>query len=128
MTAGEAERPVVLVADDEPDLLSLVRYALEDAGYEVVTATDGDEALRIAQSRALDAAVLDVRMPKLSGLEVTGKLRGSPATEQTPVMLLTAATEKEDVARGFKAGAHGYIEKPFSPWELVQRVDALVDR
>ena len=128
MRAPRAKRPVVLVADDEPDLMSLVKYALEDAGYEVLTASDGAEALDIALERTPDAAVLDVRMPKLSGLDVTRRLRDMGKTEQIPIVLLTAAAEKEDVARGFQAGAHGYIEKPFSPWELVQRIDALVAR
>src|SRR4029453_6335908 len=109
---------VVLVADDEPDLRSLVQYSLRGAGYEVVTAADGDEALGLALQRKPDLAVLDVRMPKLSGLEVTRRMRSNDATAQTPVLLLTAAVEKEDVAEGFAAGAYGYPEKPFDPREL----------
>jgi DNA-binding response OmpR family regulator len=128
VTAGEPEQPVVLVAEDEPDLMSLVKHALEEAGYEVLTASDGAEALRIALDRTPDVAVLDIRMPKLSGLDVIKSLRLNSATGQIPVMLLTAVTDKEEVARGFQAGALGYIEKPFSPSELVERVDALVDR
>jgi DNA-binding response OmpR family regulator len=118
---------VVLVADDEPDLRSLVEYSLRGAGYEVVTAADGDEALGLAFARKPNLAVLDVRMPKLSGLEVTRRMRSNDSTAATPVLLLTAATEKEDVAEGFAAGAYGYIEKPFDPWELVARVEAMLE-
>ena len=126
-TAEDEHRPTVLVADDEPDLLSLVEYALKDAGYDVLTARDGEEALQLALDHTPDVAVLDVRMPKLTGLDVTTRLRHLGDVGRTRVLLLTAATEKEDVARGFQAGAHGYLEKPFSPWELVQRVEALID-
>jgi len=123
----ERERPLVLVADDEPDLQELVRYALEDAGFEVLTAGDGEEALRLALDWRPSLAVVDVRMPKLSGLQLTRKLRESEETAQMPILLLTGATEKEDVARGFEAGAYGYLEKPLNPWELVTRVEALLD-
>ena|SRR5919198_1206120 len=126
-TAEDEHRPTVLVADDEPDLLALVEYALKDAGYDVLTARDGEEALQLALDHTPDVAVLDVRMPKLTGLDVTTRLRHLGDVGRTRVLLLTAATEKEDVARGFQAGAHGYLEKPFSPWELVQRVEALID-
>lgn len=117
---------VVLVADDEPDLRSLVQYSLRGAGYEVVTAADGGEALDLALECKPDLAVLDVRMPKLTGLEVTRRMRDNHATAHTPVLLLTAAVEKEDVAEGFAAGAYAYLEKPFDPWELVSRVEALL--
>jgi DNA-binding response OmpR family regulator len=117
---------LVLVADDEPDLRSLVQYSLRGAGYEVVTAADGGEALDVALERKPDLAVLDVRMPKMTGLEVTRQMRENDATAHTPVLLLTAAVEKEDVAEGFAAGAYAYLEKPFDPWELVSRVEALL--
>jgi DNA-binding response OmpR family regulator len=126
-TTAKNGTTVVLVADDEPDLRSLVQYSLRGAGYEVVTAADGDEALGLALERKPDLAVLDVRMPKLSGLEVTRRMRTNEATAHTPVLLLTAAVEKEDVAEGFAAGAYGYLEKPFDPWELVSRVEAMLD-
>lgn len=118
---------MVLVADDEPDLRSLVEFSLRGAGYEVTTAADGDEALALAISQKPDLAVLDVRMPKLTGLEVTRRMRQNEATADTPVLLLTAAVEKEDVAEGFAAGAYGYLEKPFDPWELLARVEAMLE-
>jgi DNA-binding response OmpR family regulator len=121
-------KTVVLVADDEPDLRSLVEFSLRGAGYEVTTAADGDEALAIALSLQPDLAVLDVRMPKLSGLEVTRRMRENESTADTPVLLLTAAVEKEDVAQGFAAGAYGYLEKPFDPWELLARIEAMLER
>ena len=123
---NENAQTVVLVADDEPDLRSLVQYSLRGAGYEVVTAADGGEALDLALEHKPDLAVLDVRMPKLTGLEVTRRMRDNDATAHTPVLLLTAAVEKEDVAEGFAAGAYAYLEKPFDSGELVSRVEALL--
>src|SRR6187551_4392 len=106
---SETAQTLVLVADDEPDLRSLVQYSLRGAGYEVVTAADGGEALDLALEHKPDLAVLDVRMPKLTGLEVTRRMRDNDATAHTPVLLLTAAVEKEDVAEGFAAGAYAYL-------------------
>jgi DNA-binding response OmpR family regulator len=127
MSVSPHNTPVVLVADDEADLRSLVDFSLRGAGYEVVTAVDGDEALELALTRKPDLAVLDVRMPKLSGFEVTRRMREEDVTADTPILLLTAAAEKEDVAEGFAAGAYGYLEKPFDPWELLARVEAMLE-
>jgi DNA-binding response OmpR family regulator len=121
-------RPVVLVADDDPDILALVTFRLERAGYDVVAAQDGEEALRLAVEHAPDLAILDVMMPKLDGYEVTARLRQRDATRRMPVILLTARVQEADIARGFEAGADDYVKKPFSPQELGARVQAILGR
>jgi DNA-binding response OmpR family regulator len=125
---NETVRPLVLVADDDADIRALVTFRLERAGYDVVEASDGEEALRLAREQTPDLAVLDVMMPKLTGDEVTRRIRGDEATQRMPVILLTARVQEEDVARGFEAGADDYIKKPFSPQELRARVQAVLGR
>ncbi|MEX0817753.1 MAG: response regulator [Gaiellales bacterium] len=120
--------PLVLVADDDPDILTLVGFRLERAGYEVLPARDGEEALALALERQPDLAILDVMMPKLDGYEVTQRLRDDPATSGMPVILLTARVQEADITRGFEAGADDYIKKPFSPQELRARVQAILGR
>ena len=120
--------PLVLVADDDPDILDLVRYRLERSGYEVATAKDGAEAVRLAGELSPALAVLDVMMPSVDGLEATRRLRGDPATARIPVILLTAKAQDADVQEGFRAGADDYIRKPFSPRELSARVQAVLGR
>lgn len=125
---GSGDRPVVLVADDDPDILALVSFRLERAGYAVVRAQDGEEALRLATARPPDLAVLDVTMPRLDGYEVTSRLRRNQGTSRVPVILLTARVQEADIARGFEAGADDYVKKPFSPQELGARVQAILGR
>jgi len=122
------ETPLVLVADDEEDIRALVAFRLKRAGYEVITAADGEEALLLATTRLPDLAVLDMMMPKATGLEVTRTLREQEATRDIPVILLTARAQEVDVARGFEAGADDYVKKPFSPQDLQARVQALLER
>jgi len=126
MTTGT--KPLVLVADDDRDILELVAFRLERAGYDVVTADDGAQALAAADKRAPDLAVLDVMMPRLDGYEVTRRLRGRTDTERIPVILLTARVQEADIQRGFDAGADDYLKKPFSPQELRARVQAVLGR
>jgi len=120
--------PLVLVADDDPDILALVGFRLERAGYEVLPARDGEEALSLALERQPDLAIIDVMMPKLDGYEVTQRLRSNQATSGMPVILLTARVQEADITRGFEAGADDYIKKPFSPQELRARVQAILGR
>jgi DNA-binding response OmpR family regulator len=128
MTQGEGDRPVVLVADDDDDIRDLVAFRLDRAGYEVVRAADGEEALALAKQHVPDLAVLDVMMPKLTGYDVTRELRANAETSRIPVILLTARVQEADVARGFEAGADDYVKKPFSPQELKARVQAVLGR
>ena len=127
-TVNAAARPLVLVADDDPDILSLVALRLERAGYEIARAADGEEALRVAVERRPALAVLDVTMPKLTGHDVTRAIRRDDRTRTMRVILLTARAQEADVERGMQAGADAYVKKPFSPHDLRQRVDALLAR
>ena len=117
-------RPLVLVADDDPDILALVRFRLERDGYEVLSAPDGETALDLALARTPDIAVLDVMMPRLDGYEVTRRLREHGPTTGIPIILLTARVQEPDLERGFEAGADDYVTKPFSPQALGERVQA----
>jgi DNA-binding response OmpR family regulator len=121
-------RPLVLVADDDPDIRSLVALRLEKSGYEVVSARDGEQALATALERVPDLALLDVMMPKLDGYEVTERLREQDETRHLPVILLTARVQESDIARGVEAGADDYVTKPFSTSELRDRVQAVLGR
>jgi DNA-binding response OmpR family regulator len=125
---GIAERPLVLVADDDEDIRELVAFRLERSGYEVLSACDGEEALELAIRHRPKLAVLDLMMPKLDGYQLTRRLRELEETRRIPVILLTARAQDDDVARGFEAGADDYIRKPFSPQELRARVQAILGR
>ena len=106
------DSPLVLVADDDPDILELVTYILKSEGYEVVSAPDGLQALELARARRPQLAVLDVSMPNLDGLEVTRRLRADAELASLPVILLTARVAAADQERGLEAGATDYIPKP----------------
>ena len=114
----------VLVADDEPHLLRLVKFRLEREGYEVLTAVDGESALDMARSERPDLCVLDVMMPKRSGFDVLRELRSDDRCSGMKVIMLTARAQDRDVDVGFSLGADDYITKPFSPQELRVRIGA----
>jgi DNA-binding response OmpR family regulator len=116
----------VLVADDDPDIQTLVVLRLERSGYRVLRASDGQEALDLALSELPDLAVLDITMPKLDGCEVTRTLRADARTADMPVILLTARVQDDDVVRGLEAGATDYVKKPFSPQELGARITSIL--
>jgi DNA-binding response OmpR family regulator len=119
----------VLIADDDPDIRELVRFKLEQAGHEVVAVGDGDAAVTSARDEGpFDLAVLDIMMPRRSGIEVCQALRAEEATRAIPVLLLTAKAQEKDVEAGFAAGADDYIVKPFSPRELMSRVTVALAR
>jgi DNA-binding response OmpR family regulator len=123
---SEFETPTarVLVADDEPHLLRLVKFRLEREGYEVLTATDGESALKVAREERPDLCVLDVMMPKRSGFDVLRELRSDDGFAGMKVIMLTARAQDRDVDVGFSLGADDYIPKPFSPQELRVRIGA----
>jgi DNA-binding response OmpR family regulator len=118
---------LVLVADDDADVRELVVFRLERAGYEVITAGDGEEAVELALRRRPQVCVIDVMMPKLDGYEVTERLRASEELAGVAILLLTASVYEDSVERGFEAGADDYIKKPFSPKDLVERIAAALD-
>jgi len=118
----------ILVVDDEPDALELVGFNLKQAGFEVVTADDGVEALKKARETAPDLVLLDLMLPEIDGLEVCKALRRDPATAPIPVIMLTAKAAEIDRVLGLELGADDYVTKPFSPRELVLRVRNLLKR
>ena len=125
-TAAVRAVPLVLIADDDEDILTLVALRFRRSGLEVILARDGEEALELIQTRAPDAAILDIAMPKLTGLEVIRRLRDSEATKSVPIVLLTARAGETDVELGLDAGADEYITKPFSPQDLYACVQSVL--
>jgi CheY-like chemotaxis protein len=119
-------RPLVLVADDDPDILLLMTLTLERDGYDVVAAKDGLGALEAAVERVPHLVLLDLMMPGLDGYEVTRRLRLEPATKDLPIVIVTAAAEESQAARALDAGADAYMKKPFSPRELLAKTAALI--
>ena len=115
----------VLIVDDEPQILGLVRDYLEHGGFTVLTAADGTAALRTARTRRPDLVVLDLGLPGLDGLDVA---RSLPRDGDVPIIILTARAEESDKLVGLELGADDYVTKPFSPKELVARVRAVLRR
>jgi two-component system phosphate regulon response regulator PhoB len=118
----------VLIVDDEPDITGLVAYHLAKAGYRVITAATGTEALKSVREERPDLVVLDLMLPGLSGYDVLAELRRQDATRDVGVILLTARKDEPDRIRGLTLGADDYLAKPFSPQELVLRVGAVLRR
>jgi two-component system phosphate regulon response regulator PhoB len=121
-------KPTILVVEDEQDILDLLEFNLSQAGYEVKTAMDGLEALRLATKEKPDLVILDLMLPGLDGKEVCRKLRQNEATHQLPILMLTALASETDRIIGFEIGADDYLTKPFSPREVVLRVQAILRR
>ena len=115
----------VLIVDDDLDLIGITAFALEQAGYLVVRATDGEQAVQALRAEAPDIVVLDINLPRRNGFELTAHIREQGAT---PVIMLTARSDEEDVVRALGLGADDYLTKPFSPKVLVARVRALLRR
>lgn len=116
----------VLVVDDEPAIVTLLQYNLEQADYQVVTAIDGEQALQLAQNEHFDVILLDLMLPKLDGVEVTKRLRQEKI--KTPIIMITAKTSEFDTVFGLELGADDYITKPFSPREVLARMKAVMRR
>jgi DNA-binding response OmpR family regulator len=118
----------VLIADDDEDIRALVSTVLTKAGFHAEVVGSGVSALAAARRYIPHVVVLDVRMPDMSGLEVCRQLKSGPDTAMSPVLLISAESSREDVAAGYAAGCDDYLPKPFSPRELVYRVDQLLAR
>lgn len=118
----------VLIADDEPDILEILKYNLEKEGYQVYTAKDGDEALDSARHTQPNLVVLDMMMPKKNGMEVCEILRAQPLYKDTLIMFLTALSDESTQLKGFHTGADDYVTKPVSPNVFVSKVNALFRR
>jgi two-component system, OmpR family, alkaline phosphatase synthesis response regulator PhoP len=128
VSESHRERPVVLIADNEPDILELVRFELEREGYEVLRAVNGRQALELAQKHEPDLVMVDVHMPMLDGYEVTRQIRADERLNPVPVMILSGSVLESDIAQSFEAGANQHMGKPFSPVALRTEVDALLKR
>lgn len=121
-------KPTVLLVEDDVSLTELLTYNLQQDGFEVVHAGDGEEAMVLAAERRPDIVVLDWMIPYLSGIEVCRRLRRQPETANLPILMLTARSEEGDRIRGLETGADDYITKPFSPRELIARIKAVLRR
>lgn len=118
----------VLVAEDEPDIRGLVVFSLEYAGYQVVQASNGEDAVHIAEKEQPDIILLDVRMPKMTGYEACQHLKAQESTRHIPVVFLSARGQDTEIKYGLGLGAEEYILKPFAPDELYRRVTAILEQ
>jgi DNA-binding response OmpR family regulator len=120
------KRKKILIADDEPNILRSLRLVLEEAGYLVLSAIDGEEALHKTRKEKPDLLILDIRMPKMNGYEVYKKLQTDPLQRDVPVMIFTALGEEEQKREG--SGTHTFdtITKPFSPYSILERVNKVL--
>ena len=118
----------VLIVDDEPDIVSLISYNLKKEGFDVSSAFDGEEALKVVRKEKFNLIILDLMLPGVQGMELCSMLRSSEETSSIPVIMLTAKSEELDKVLGLEMGADDYITKPFSPRELIARVKAVLRR
>ncbi len=123
-----ANRPTILVLEDETSLLDVLSYNLRREGFEVLTATDGFAGLQCAQSSRPDLIILDLMLPSLDGLEVCRQLKADPATASIRILMLTAKCDETDEIVGFNLGADDYVTKPFKLKALIHRIKALLRR
>lgn len=121
-------RAKILVVDDEPEAVELLEFNLKQAGFNVIAAADGAEALKKARTESPSLIVLDLMLPEIDGLQVCQMLRRDPATARTPIIMLTAKAAEIDRILGLELGAEDYITKPFSPRELVLRIKKVLQR
>ena len=120
--------PLILIVEDEPPLVEMLKYNFESAGFRTSVATDGQEALFQAEELSPDLILLDWMLPEYSGIEICRKLRDRDATKSVPIIMLTARSEEDDRILGLNSGADDYVVKPFSPKQLVARVQATLRR
>lgn len=120
--------PKILVVEDEPDIRGLISFSLRYAGYRVIEALNGEEAVQKALEELPDLVLLDVRMPKMSGYEVCKVLKTQASTRDIPVIFLSARGQEAEIKRGLELGAEEYILKPFAPDEFNRRVGSILER
>lgn len=124
----DASKPVVLIVEDEVAQLELLAYNLNVENFRVLTATDGEEALLLAEEELPDLIILDWMLPKVSGIEVCRQLKQKANTKNIPIFMLTARSDESDLVRGLETGADDYLPKPYSLAELIARARALLRR
>jgi two-component system phosphate regulon response regulator PhoB len=121
-------RETILIVDDEEDILELLKYNLSREGYKVISATTGEEGLKLARTKGPDLVILDLMLPGVDGLEVCRELKGDKSTVNIPIIMLTAKSEEADMVTGLEMGADDYIPKPFSPRVVLARMKSIFRR
>lgn len=116
----------ILIAEDEPDIRDLVAFTLRFAGYEVITGSNGEEAVQVAQKEYPDLILLDVRMPRMTGYEACKLIKADPKLKDVPVVFLSAKGQEAEIQDGMDAGAEEYLLKPFAPDQLTERVRSIL--
>ncbi|MBN1137433.1 MAG: response regulator [Anaerolineae bacterium] len=124
----EVQGKKVLVAEDEPDIRGLIVFSLEFAGYKVIQAANGEDAIDKAEREQPDLILLDVRMPKMTGYEACQRLKARETTRHIPVVFLSALSQDAEIKYGLGLGGEEYIIKPFAPDELYRRVTVILER
>jgi CheY-like chemotaxis protein len=118
----------ILIAEDEPDIRELVAFTLRFAGHEVVTTSNGEEALNQASLIVPDLILMDVRMPKMTGYDACRAMKATPSLRDIPVVFLSAKGQDSEIQSGLDAGAEEYLLKPFAPFQLTERVKAILTK
>lgn len=118
----------ILVAEDEPDIRELMTFMLRFAGYEVVAASNGEDAVHLAGRELPDLVIMDVRMPRMTGYDACRMIKTNPELRDVPVVFLSAKGQDSEIKSGMEAGAEAYLLKPFSPMELTNRVRSILSR
>jgi DNA-binding response OmpR family regulator len=118
----------ILIAEDEPDIRELVAFTLRFAGYEVVVAHNGEEAVQLAARELPDMALMDVRMPRMTGYDACRAIKAHPDLKDIPIVFLSAKGQEAEIETGLEAGAEEYLLKPFAPDQLIERVRAILTR
>lgn len=118
----------ILVVDDEPPIVRLMEFILARQGHQMLVAVNGEEALEKVRTQNPDLVLLDIMMPRIDGYEVARTLRADPATQDLPIIMLSAKAQEEDIQKGIDVGVNEYITKPFSPEQLVHVVTDYLNR
>ncbi len=118
----------ILIAEDEPDIRELVAFMLRFAGYEVMAASNGEEAVQAATREVPDLVLMDVRMPRMTGYDACRIMKANPNLHDVPVVFLSAKGQESEIQSGLEAGAEEYLLKPFSPDELTNRVRTILSK
>ena len=118
----------ILIAEDERDIRDLITFTLQFAGYEVVAAINGEEALNLARNEVPDLILMDVRMPRMTGYEACSAIKADPKLKDVPVIFLSAKGQEAEIQTGLQAGAEEYLLKPFAPDQLTQRIQAVLQK
>lgn len=116
----------IMVVDDEPEILGILKFRMSSWGYDALTAQNGKEGLRMAEEKKPDLILLDVMMPGMSGFDVLKELKSKDSTKNIPVIMITVAAAKHEVDEGIKLGAAYYLSKPYDAQELLNRIKSII--